>query len=57
MSFLSEEERLNAIAKAKSYDYIRLSWPDLNGIPRGKTVPRRQIEKIINDGIWCYTGK
>ena len=57
MSFLSDEERLNAIAKAKNYDFIRFSWPDLNGIPRGKTVPARHVEQCINDGIWEYTGK
>ena len=57
MSILSEEEKLDLIQKAKDYDYVRFSWPDLNGITRGKTVIGRYAENAIRNGISAFPGK
>ena len=57
MSVLSKKELQELIEKAKGYDYIRFSWPDLNGIPRGKTVTGANAEEFIRDGVWEMTGK
>ena len=57
MSILSDKEKEDLIEKAKGYDYIRFSWPDIHGIPRGKTVPGRNAATFIKNGLCEYTGE
>lgn len=45
-----------AFEAARKYDYVRFTWPDFNGIPRGKVVARRNIQAFLKDGINCYMG-
>jgi glutamine synthetase len=45
-----------SIEAAKRYDYIRLTWPDINGIPRGKVVPRRHAQAALTGGVHSYIG-
>jgi glutamine synthetase len=35
---------------ADDFDQIRLVWTDLNGIPRGITVPAHEYENLLEDG-------
>ena len=58
MPLVLNEATLNALAiDAKNYDYIRFSWPDVNGIARGKTLPSRHATDAMFSGIQFYTGQ
>ena len=57
MSILSEGEKSCLIQSAKEYDYIRMCWPDVHGIPRGKTIVGRYAEDAIRDGYSIFSGK
>ena len=54
---LSQDALERLAEDAKNYDYIRFSWPDMNGIARGKTLPSRHASDAMFSGIACYSGK
>ena len=56
MSVLTEKELRQMEADAKQYDYIRFSWPDMNGVLRGKTVIGRYAPGSIRNGVGEFTG-
>lgn len=43
--------------KAKEFDYIRFTLPDLNGVGKGITVTGRYVDKYLEEGLGCYIGK
>ena len=40
----------------ETYDFLRLTVADINGIPRGKVVPKRHALAAMRDGIGAYGG-
>ena len=50
----SEKQALPPCEEA--YDYVRFTTADINGIPRGVTVPARHVDKFLNDGVQVYAG-
>ena len=40
----------------KKFDYLRLSFSDLNGILRSILVPRRHLEKSLSSGFDVFSG-
>ncbi len=40
-----------------AYDYVRFSLADINGISRGKTIPRAHVPDGLLRGVSCYSGK
>ena len=43
--------------KLKDYDFVRFTFPDLNGISRGKLIPARHAVDILEEGTGCFAGK
>jgi glutamine synthetase len=41
---------------ADDFDQIRLVWTDLNGIPRGVSVPSHQYDDLLEDGVGFANG-
>ena len=39
------------------YDFVRFTFADINGIPRGKVVPKRHATEAMRDGIGAYGGQ
>ena len=40
----------------KQYDYIRFTWADLNGYPRGKTLTNNYAGKAMEFGLEMASG-
>ena len=38
------------IAAASDFDYLRFNMSDLHGIPRGKTISTRNLQRILEEG-------
>ena len=57
MSVLSDADKCRLIEQSKQYDFIRLCWPDIHGIPRGKTVIGHYAENAIKRGFSIYSGE
>ena len=53
---LSEKTLAKLEEDASDYDYVRFSWPDMNGILRGKTAVGRHAPGMMRSGIAEYTG-
>ena len=53
---LSEKTLAKLEEDASEYDYVRFSWPDMNGILRGKTAIGRHAPGMMRSGIAEYTG-
>ena len=39
------------------YDYIRFTWADLNGHPRGKTITKSCVKNAMEFGLGVGAGK
>ena len=52
---IEEIEKLEK-EKGRRFDYIKLSFVDLNGIVESKIVQRCFIEDILSEGIENYAG-
>ena len=39
--------------KAANIDTLRIEFPDMFGVNRGKIVPARRLEKVMEEGINC----
>jgi ABC-type arginine/histidine transport system permease subunit len=40
-----------------AYDYVRFVIADINGVSRGKTIPRAHVPNAILCGISAYSGE
>ena len=49
-----EERKLPYLQK--KYSYLRCTVADLNGIPRGKVIPYKQVENTLRHGLTLYAG-
>ena len=38
------------------FDYVQCSAPDIHGIPRGRVVPRKLVQKTVKDGYGLFQG-
>ena len=45
------------MTNTEKYDYTRFTFVDLNGYPKGKTVPRSFVPKAMKNGLGMYVGK
>ena len=48
--------QMTASALSAKCDYVRFSVADLQGILRGKTVPVRDADRVLRDGVGVYVG-
>jgi glutamine synthetase len=39
------------------FDYVRFTWSDIHGIARCKSVPRRNVASMLEDGVGTPLGK
>lgn len=49
---MDKEEVLKRIKEAQ-VDTVRIEFPDMHGINRGKIVPAKRIEEVLDEGINC----
>ena len=43
--------------QAEAFDYLRITWSDIHGIARGKTIPARHASSMLEDGVGCFSGQ
>ena len=58
----SDSERntleMSVLSSATKFDYLRFSISDLHGISRGKSIPRRNLQRILEEGgVGIFVGK
>ena len=39
------------------FDYVRFTWSDIHGHPRGKTIPRNSVASMWKHGMHTFTGE
>jgi len=42
---------------AGEFDFVRFTVSDINGVPRGKLIPRRHVDKNLKTGIGMCAGE
>ena len=53
---MDEENICKLNDELQSYDYVRFTWPDIHGIPRGITVAKRNVPSLLSSGLYIYCG-
>ena len=49
---------MSVLSAATEFDYLRFSVSDIHGISRGKSVPKRNLQNILQDGgLGIFCGK
>ena len=55
---MNNHNMLETARKAvKKYTYIRFTFFDMNGVPRGKVLPAEAALRFLEEGIGCAAGK
>ena len=45
------------INKLSGFDYIRCTFPDMNGVARGKVLPCRTAPELLEEGVGVSVGE
>ena len=54
--YRDDKKNKNIEEELEKYDMLRMTVADINGISRGKTVPKRHALKALQDGIGAFGG-
>ena len=42
---------------AADFDFVRFTMSDINGVPRSKLIPRRQVDEKLKTGVGICSGE
>ena len=48
------DERL--FEQLKDYDFVKITWPDMHGIPRGLSTSGRNLTDLLEGGTYAWRG-
>ena len=41
----------------KGYDFVKITYPDMHGIPRGVSTASRNLRNLLESGTYAWRGK
>jgi len=58
MSIASDKEDGDWVeGAAADFDFVRFTMSDINGVPRSKLIPKRQVDEKLKTGIGICSGE